>query len=57
MKIYRIFCDECTNEFEIKPIHEPVEDLGPPKVCPFCEAEINDWLHDEDIDEDELGES
>ncbi len=48
MKTYRIFCDTCLNEYEIKPINEPVEELEHPTVCPFCESEISDWLHDDE---------
>lgn len=48
--IFRIWCEECNNEYEIVPIHEPVEDIKP-KVCPICAEDIDDsYVDDEDED-------
>lgn len=53
MKIFRIWCEECQNEYEITPIHEPnIEDMTP-KVCPMCTSKIDEFLYD-DEDEDLL---
>jgi len=39
--IYRYWCDECQNEYEIEPINEPVEDIKP-KCCTMCKAPLVD---------------
>lgn len=52
MKIFRIWCEECLNEYEIEPINEPTEEIKP-KVCPMCASKIDEFLYD-DEDEDIL---
>jgi NAD-dependent SIR2 family protein deacetylase len=48
--IFRIWCEECNNEYEIVPINEPIEEIKP-KVCPICAEEIDDsYVDDEDDD-------
>ena len=32
---YRIWCDQCLNEYEIVPVNEPTETIEP-RVCPVC---------------------
>lgn len=46
---YRIYCEECLNDYEIIPVNEPVEEVKP-QVCPMCKTKIDDWFYD---DEDE----
>jgi predicted nucleic acid-binding Zn ribbon protein len=45
--IYRYWCDECQNEYEIEPINEPVEEIKP-KCCTMCKTPIDEWYRDED---------
>lgn len=54
MKLFRIWCEECQNEYEITPIHESsTDDDITPKVCPMCASKIDELLYD-DEDEDLL---
>lgn len=48
--IYRIWCEECQNEYEIEPINEPVEKIQP-KCCPMCTKKVDEWFCDEDDDD------
>jgi NAD-dependent SIR2 family protein deacetylase len=50
MKIFRIYCEECLNEYEIQPINEPVDEIEP-KVCPMCKSKIDEWFYDDDEDD------
>ena len=50
MMKYRYYCDECQNEFEVEPIHEPTEEIKP-TVCTFCATKIDDWFFDDSDDD------
>lgn len=52
MIIFRYWCEECLNEYEIEPINEPTEEIKP-KVCSMCATKIDEFFYD-DADEDDL---